>query len=122
MDNRQFIAVFQGMCLCGANIFHRDFLNLFLNQYIKRVQGSADGQALVTSEVFQFLEILIVYLKANRSVMNQIRSQQLIKLSAEFHLLKACPQMSFNQIGSVYWLAAHLDDQWTDSQLLQQLE
>lgn len=31
VDNRQFVAVFQGMTLCGPKIFTKDFLNLFLN-------------------------------------------------------------------------------------------
>ena len=95
-------------------------LNLFLNQFVKRLQAS--DEVLLTLQVFQFLEILIVYLKANRSIQYQINSQQLMKLASERHLQQACPTMKFNQISSVYWLSAYLDEGWSDMALLAQLE
>lgn len=124
VENRQLVALFQGMCLCGPNAFDRDLLNLFLNQFVKRLQAPAENtdEQLTTLQVFQFLEILIVYLKANRSIQYQINSQQLLKLCSERHLKQACPTMHFTQISSVYWLYAYLDEEWSDLALLAQLE
>ena len=41
LTNSQFVAVFQGLCLCGPSVFHQDALNLLLNNFVRRLSDSS---------------------------------------------------------------------------------
>ena len=57
------------MSLAGPGIFTPKILNLFLNTFVKRLSGSSEYfDKLTTAEVFQFLELLVVYLRANSTI------------------------------------------------------
>jgi len=37
LRNDQFLAIFQGLCLCGPNVFKSDALNVVLNSFVARL-------------------------------------------------------------------------------------
>lgn len=108
VDNRQFVSVFQGMSLCGAKIFSEKYLNMFLNAYVKRIQTKSLSQ----EEVYQFLELLIQYLKLNRGLMEKIDSSQLMRLSCDLYLSDQLPSMSCTKLSGLYWLCCNLGPYW----------
>ena len=100
------------MTLAGPRIFTEEVLNVYLNQYIKRIQP-ADGYTRLTSvEVYQFLELLIQYLKLNRGMIESIDTSQLMQMSCELYLNDLCTQMSCSQISGLYWLCSNLGPYW----------
>jgi len=36
LDNKQFVSVFQGLCLCGPAVFHKEAFNSTLNALVER--------------------------------------------------------------------------------------
>lgn len=61
------------MVLCGPKVFTERALNKFLNQYVARIKPEAANR-LNEKEVFQFLELLVQYLKYNKALMEKIDS------------------------------------------------
>lgn len=108
------------MTLAGPKIFSNEILNVYLNQYVNRIKPS-EKTKLTNLEVYQFLEILIQYLKMNRGQMESIDSSQLMQLSCELYLLESCTQMSCSQISGLYWLCANLGPYW-DQNLIYRVE
>lgn len=64
------------------------------------------------TEVYQFLEILIQYLKLNRTLMGKIDSSQLMQLTCSIYLNDTVVGMSFSQLGGFYWLCSNLGPYW----------
>ena len=58
------------MTLCGPKVFTEKYLNMFLNAYVKRIQT----KSMDSEEVYQYLELLIQFLKLKRGLMEKIDS------------------------------------------------
>jgi len=91
-----------------------------LNQYVSRIKPEAASK-LNEKEVFQFLELLVQYLKYNKALMGKIDSSQLMQLSCQLYLKNICKQMSPVQLAGLYWLCKNLGAYW-DPETLASME
>jgi len=61
-------------------------LNLFLNQYVRRIKPANDREILSREEVYQFLELLVQYLRYNPDLLEKIDAGQVMDLSCKLYL------------------------------------
>ena len=58
LTNSQFIAIFQGLCICGPNVLKTESLNAILNQFTQRFTGSENQEALTFDQVVTCFELV----------------------------------------------------------------
>jgi hypothetical protein len=68
-------------------------LNLFLNQYVRRIKPDGDKEILTQEEVYQFLELLVQYLRYNPDLLEKIDTSQVMELSCRLYLNKQLATM-----------------------------
>ena len=89
------------MRFTGSSIFTQELLNMFLNHYVVRVQASDKPSQ---DEVYQFLELLVQYMKYNQDLQSKVDCSQVMDLSCQHYLTGLCAQMQPLQLSGMFWL------------------
>ncbi|CDW74326.1 UNKNOWN [Stylonychia lemnae] len=106
LDSRQFLSVFQGLSLCGDQVFKLELFNKYLNSYVQRIQAATNK--LNVEQCFTFLELYIQYMRANPSLLEIIDSHQLIQVSNQLVFNNELPKLTIHQISGLFWIFSNI--------------
>lgn len=132
LTHEQFIAIFQGLCLCGTVVFHQDHLNKVLNSFVQRLEGQVNDEQMTFEEVVQTFELVLNYGKMLRNssteaTVHELDLEELMRLANEKFFaghVAQDEQVSVYRLACLYWVYSEAlkDNATWDVEIVKHLE
>ena len=110
LDNRKFLAIFQGLTLAGPQVFTPEIANQVLNLFMDKLAS------MNFDEVISFLELLIKYTRMSldsQSVGELIDRQAVMEQVNDNYMSGRVKALSLMELASLYWVTDALGTQWS---------
>lgn len=103
-NENKFISYFQGVMRIKFNI-DENILNVFLTEFNKRLEVKPSSDESRISFIFDFLQILAYFLKANEKILELVDLNYFMNIVNKNLVLKYKDSLSLNQISTLFWCA-----------------